>query len=224
MSDPARSRSRPAGHDGSRGDRGGLADPTPARQRRRGCVLRLDRGWRDHSRGASSKSTPSRGGVENDYVYPADPINEFDLDGMKKCRTWDIGCKAGKVADFAKRNAGTIATVGACLASTAACIGAAIISAGWGAYQRARKGSGFGGVAAGIAVDLVAYRLGGNAVMAKVGGRAGRWAARNSNSVRGVLGGIAVFGIRSVRTFRQTGAGAASVGFSEWRTSRRWSW
>jgi RHS repeat-associated protein len=64
---------------------------------------------------------PVEGGVENDFVYPPDPINDFDLNGQ-----WSISA--------------TLAVLGvaACVIGTGGlCTGAAIAAAAYSGYQSA---------------------------------------------------------------------------------------
>jgi RHS repeat-associated protein len=42
------------------------------------------------------QTDPEPGGNANTYTYPLDPVNEYDLDGKKKCRKWY--CKVGRWA------------------------------------------------------------------------------------------------------------------------------
>ncbi|MFC3766732.1 RHS repeat-associated core domain-containing protein [Tenggerimyces flavus] len=62
------------------------------------------------------QTDPVPGGNANPYTYPLDPVNEFDLDGKKKCRKWH--CRLGRWAwknkwDIALTAAGFIPGLGA---------------------------------------------------------------------------------------------------------------
>ncbi|KQY48005.1 hypothetical protein [Cellulomonas sp. Root137] len=75
------------------------------------------------------------GGVDNDYVYPVDPINGFDLDGQRQ----NFFQKAGK---WILKNRGTLATIGAtvgCLVPGAGTLSCAALQDGAYAIRSQQK-------------------------------------------------------------------------------------
>lgn len=110
----------------------------------------------DSALGRFLQVDPVEGGSDNDYEYVGgDPVNALDLDGMaKKCKTWDVGCKAKKLAKGALNNryvrgAVTIAIVGAVCSNPVSCVaggmavGAALRGANYAANSRERSARGF---------------------------------------------------------------------------------
>jgi RHS repeat-associated protein len=113
--------------------------------------------------GMFSSMDPVPGGNANPYTYPSDPINSFDLDGMKRCKPdskkWY--CRAGgfisrnrhKIVNFAVGAAAAIGTA-ACIASVVCGMGlfavgaAALFAGGLGAHyavsSRAERRRGMG--------------------------------------------------------------------------------
>ena len=48
----------------------------------------------DPTLGRFLETDPIEGGTSNDYTYVDDPINQYDLDGNKRCWVWQGGCRA----------------------------------------------------------------------------------------------------------------------------------
>jgi RHS repeat-associated protein len=112
---------------------------------------------------------PIEGGTPNDYTYPTDPINQYDINGQcgtfgnpfKKCgagHRGSVGFLGGafsKTARFVQENPQKVAgwvTAGVCIVGTAACL---VAAGALTAYQAVRSYERNGGVGGSFVKDVV---------------------------------------------------------------------
>ena len=111
---------------------------------------------------------PVPGGNANDYAYPTDPVNMFDLDG----RWGNWLRRAAKGLGYASVIACTFASAGLCLGVTVA---AAAASAGWNSYQAYHGRQSWRSAAFQTGIDALGARASGMRSMRFTGRYAGRF-------------------------------------------------
>jgi RHS repeat-associated protein len=125
---------------------------------------------------------PQEGGVENSYVYPPDPTNDFDLTGEISWRTFSARIKVGAMLAGAWANshqsaikntlavagaaACIIGTAGACLAGSVATAMLSGAAAGFGKYAK----TGSVGKAVAVGIGTAAWSAATNSFAGRVAG------------------------------------------------------
>ncbi len=116
--------------------------------------------------GRFAQTDPVQGGTPNSYVYPTDPVNDFDLTGMWSWNDAKNGAKnawnwAGKNADTISASAAVVG-LGACIIATAGiCAGVAagvtavgaVAAAAQTKYQGGSWGKAIGAAGLSVATD-----------------------------------------------------------------------